>query len=377
MKIEWETKRLTEVATVTTGKWDANHSVENGKYRFYTCAYEHSYSNTKRYSGECLILPGNGANVGEVFYYNGDFDAYQRTYVISDIKIFPKYLYYHLNLLWKTRNTSKQYGSATNFIKIGNFHDYVVTFPPLSEQKQIVAKIDDIFKDVEKDKEIAEKNLQNTNDLFDSYLDNIFSNPGEGWVQSELGDMVEITSSKRIYKSEYVKTGVPFYRTKEIVQLENSEKISTELFISNERFLEINDGFGVPKQGDIMLTAIGTIGNVYVVQPTDKFYFKDGNILWLKSSDKISPNLLKYILKSYVETLKTLNIGTAYNALTIEKLKKHKVTVPPSSLQENIISKLDSLKENSKRLERIYKDKLSEIDLLKKSVLNKAFSGEL
>ena len=64
------------------------NSVEGGKYRFYTCASKHMYCNTKKFTGECIILPSNGANVGDVYYYNGDFDAYQRTYVLHNIKNF-------------------------------------------------------------------------------------------------------------------------------------------------------------------------------------------------------------------------------------------------------------------------------------------------
>src|SRR5680860_184083 len=95
MKTNWQIKKLGEVCDIQTGKWDANHAIENGKYRFYTCAFKYGFCNTKRFSGECLILPGNGVNVGEIFYFQGDLDAYQRTYVISNIKIFPKFLYYH------------------------------------------------------------------------------------------------------------------------------------------------------------------------------------------------------------------------------------------------------------------------------------------
>jgi hypothetical protein len=72
---QWRIKKLNEICLVGTGKHDANHATQNGKYKFYTCAKEPFYCDTMKFSGECLILPGNGVNVGEVFYYNGDFDA--------------------------------------------------------------------------------------------------------------------------------------------------------------------------------------------------------------------------------------------------------------------------------------------------------------
>lgn len=97
----WKEAALTEISKVETGKWDANHATRNGPYRFYTCAYEHFACDTKRWNEPCLVLPGNGANVGEVFYYDRPFDAYQRTYVISKIAIDPMFLFYHFQLYWK------------------------------------------------------------------------------------------------------------------------------------------------------------------------------------------------------------------------------------------------------------------------------------
>ena len=141
----WQFAPLMQISNVRTGKKDANHAEVNGKYRFYTCAYEHMMCNTKSFEGECLILPGNGANVGEVFYYNGKFEAYQRTYVIEEIKILSKYLFYHLRYDWKSINADKQYGSATNYIRIGNFENYFVKHPHLPEQKRIVEEIEKQF----------------------------------------------------------------------------------------------------------------------------------------------------------------------------------------------------------------------------------------
>lgn len=192
MKSNWQTKKLGEVCDVQTGKWDANHATKNGKYRFYTCAYEHGFCNTKRFSGECLILPGNGVNVGEVFYYQGDFDAYQRTYVINNIKIFSKFLYYHLLFFWKERNLNKQFGSATNFLKIGNFLNYDIFYPEsLPEQHRIVKILDEVFEKAAKAKENAEKNLRNAKEIFESYLQSIFVKPSKDWEERKLKEVCD------------------------------------------------------------------------------------------------------------------------------------------------------------------------------------------
>jgi type I restriction enzyme S subunit len=121
---------LMDVANVYTGKKDANFASEDGKYHFFTCAYKPLKADSYSYEGKVLILPGNGVNVGEVFFYDGKFEAYQRTYIINDIDIVPKYLFYHLKRFWRERGSSEQFGSATNYIKIGNFNNYKFELPP-------------------------------------------------------------------------------------------------------------------------------------------------------------------------------------------------------------------------------------------------------
>ena len=88
--------KLSEILKVKTGKYDANHEDKNGEYDFFTCALKPSKANTFSFDDEVIILPGNGANVGEVIYHNGKLEAYQRTYVLHEIKCNVKYLYYIL-----------------------------------------------------------------------------------------------------------------------------------------------------------------------------------------------------------------------------------------------------------------------------------------
>ena len=140
----WTMVGLLDVSMIDTGKWDANHASATGKYRFYTCAAQFAYADTKRFSGECLIIPGNG-DIGAVYFYNGNFDAYQRTYVLHDIKIYPQYLYYHFLSNWRTINSDRKYGSTIKFVRIGNFQNYIIMLPPLAEQKRIVQSITEIF----------------------------------------------------------------------------------------------------------------------------------------------------------------------------------------------------------------------------------------
>ena len=187
-----------------------------------------------------------------------------------------------------------------------------------------------------------------------------------------------MTSSKRIYKKEYVSEGVPFYRSKEIKELAHKKDITLELFITNERYNEIKSKFGVPQEGDILLTAVGTIGEMYVVKNNEpEFYFKDGNIMWLKDFSNLNSYYLKYALMCFVEQLKSMSQGSAYSALTIEKLKKYSIPVPSISEQEKIVNELDQLVNYQRMIKKNYKSKINSIQELKKYILQKAFTGEL
>ena len=196
------------------------------------------------------------------------------------------------------------------------------------------------------------------------------------WQEVELGKISEITSSKRIYENEYVNEGIPFYRSKEIIELSRGLEISIELFISNKRYGELKNQFGIPKKGDLLITAVGTIGKSYVIPNNNEFYFKDGNLLWLRKLSNINPIYLNYFLSNHFNKNKNdLSSGSAYGALTIVKLKKLKIPLPFSNNkpdlkeQERIISileKAEKLKEKSKEANDL-------LDEYLKSVFNEMF----
>lgn len=268
-------------------------------------------------------------------------------------------------------------GVAQQNLSLAQVQNFQIILPPLPEQKRIVTLLDEAFEGIAAAEANAEKNIKNARELFESHLQSIFTHRGEGWVEKTLAELGTITSSKRIFKSEYVKSGVPFYRTKEIKELANGREITTELFISKARYKEIKDVFGVPTHGDILLTAIGTIGEIYVVNGRGEFYFKDGNVLWLKGFDTINPHFLRYILISFVQSLNQMAHGTAYNALPIQRLKTHKIALPSPGEQTAIVSRLDSVYEETQRLESIYQKKVRTLEELKKSLLHQAFNGAL
>lgn len=174
------------------------------------------------------------------------------------------------------------------------------------------------------------------------------------WKVKTIGDICEITSSKRIFRADYVKKGVPFFRSKEIIEKAQNKTISTELFISEEKFRKIKEKYGAPKIGDILLSAVGARSGIpYYVTDKNDFYFKDGNLVWFKNfrQEKILSKYLFYYLKSNFgqHYINTQMIGSAQGALTIEGLKQVLIKFP--SLQEQYeITKILSIIDEKIRL---------------------------
>jgi type I restriction enzyme S subunit len=151
-----------------------------------------------------------------------------------------------------------------------------------------------------------------------------------------------------------------------------------ELFISRERYNEIKKAFGVPRINDLLMSAVGTIGEIMVIENNDEFYFKDGNIVWFKGFKSLDTNYLKFALTAFVEKIKSLAIGAAYSALTIEKLNKYQISFPKTiEEQKYIVQKLDALRAETQKLEAVYQKKIADLEELKKSVLERAFGGQM
>ncbi len=166
----------------------------------------------------------------------------------------------------------------------------------------------------------------------------------DGWHRYKLYELMEITSSKRIFFSEYISAGIPFYRSKEVIEKFNNKSVSTELFISKERFEDIKQKFGVPQRGDILLTSVGTLGVPFLIEDDTDFYFKDGNLTWFLNfkRDSILSEYLYYWLASNTGRQKLLDssIGSTQQALTIAGLKNIEIDVPSCEEQHSIAKTL-------------------------------------
>jgi type I restriction enzyme S subunit len=198
----------------------------------------------------------------------------------------------------------------------------------------------------------------------------------EGWRVVQLKDITEIGSSKRVFASEYLTEGVPFYRGKEITELASGKNLMPEIFISEERYKELKEANGAPKENDIILTAVGTIGNTYLVEKNDKFYFKDGNLTWFKDYKTYidSSFIFVWINSKHAETaIEGIKIGSTQQAITIASLNTIEIVIPSeatySKLKYSLRSTISKRQSNSKEIQTLTQ--------LRDTLLPKLMSGEL
>lgn len=184
----------------------------------------------------------------------------------------------------------------------------------------------------------------------------------ERWPNKRMEELCDVTSSKRIYARELVASGVPFYKSKEIIEKVNGQTThSNPLFISEERFQEILKQSGAPSTGDVLLTSRGTLGVPYVVREHDRFHFADGNLTWFRNFKELDSRYLKYFFLSpsgKAELAKCV-IGSSQLAYTIASLKKIRVACPPLEEQRRIagiLSAYDDLIENNLRRIKILEE---------------------
>lgn len=197
----------------------------------------------------------------------------------------------------------------------------------------------------------------------------------EGWEIKRIVDLFDITSSKRVYLADYVDAGIPFYRSKEIIQLSQGQAITEPLYISNAAYENFKSKYGAPEKNDILITSVGTIGVSYLVDGHE-FYFKDGNLTWIKSgSNKVLSLFLFQWLNSQSgkQQLLQSTIGTSQSALTIENLKKIKLLVPTKALIEDYYQKAHVMLEQKSALQINNRNLAVQRDML----LPRLMSGKL
>ena len=331
---------------------------------------------------ECLLLIGeDGANLlsrnkNNAFLADGKYWVNNHAHVLDTI---DKFILSYVAIVINSMKLDDYItGSAQPKLSQDNLNKIPIFLPPLNEQKRIMTELErwfalidqidqgkvDLQETIKQTKskildlaihgklvpqdpndEPAIELLTRINPDFTPCDNGQYGKIPQGWILAKLGDLFDAVSAKRVLKSEWRTKGVPFYRAREIVKLSEYNKVNNELFIEDKHYDKLKNRYGVPASGDIMLSAVGTIGKCYIVKESDKFYYKDASVLCLKNHHKLSSMYYSMLFSSSFieEQIKEYSKGTTVDTITLEKLKSYIVPLPPLAEQQRIVQKIEEL----------------------------------
>lgn len=263
-------------------------------------------------------------------------------------------------------------GSTRQRISRKNLGLIEIPLPPLPEQQRIVDILDKAFAAIAKAKANAEQNLKNAKELFESYLQEVFEN--EDWEIKKLNEITEVKDGTHD-SPKYIADGIPFVTQKNIRQ--DGLSFADTKFITNpdhEKFYKRSN----VSYGDILISMIGANRGMAAIVD-NKRIFSIKNVGLIKESKNINNQFLLYYLKSSMAMKYILQMsnGGAQEFIGLTALRSFPIPVPPLNEQQSTVQKLEALSTETKKLENIYQQKINDLEELKKSILQKAFSGEL
>lgn len=288
-----------------------------------------------------------------------------------------------LKLWMESRDFQKQIESLSQGVAIKNMasvkilKEIKVPTPSIAEQKRIVAILDQAFADIDKARALTEQNLKNARELFESYLQQVFSQRGEGWKEEKMSEVCEGKITDGTHQTpKYFEEGYIFLSSKNVtsgvIDWENIKYIDEAQHVEMQKRLS-------PRLNDILLAKNGTTGVAAIVDKEEIFDIYVSLAL-LRPSEKIEPRyLLHYVNSSVAKAQFNMRLkGIGVPNLHLKEIRDVLVSYPVSrEEQKRILKQIDDLLKYRNTLEGIYQAKLMAIDELKKSILQKAFSGEL
>jgi len=395
MKTGWEIKRLGDVCDTGAGgtplkahkdyyeggdiPWLQSGEVSQGEiYKAKNFITEKGLKNSsaRLFPKDTVLVAMYGATAGQVGILRFAATTNQAVCgIFPNDKTIPEYLFYCF-LCKKEDLISQAVGGAQPNISQIKIKDTRIPLPPLHEQRRIVAILDEAFAAIAKAKENAEKNLANAREVFESYLQSVFANPEAGWEKKKLCEVAEFkgggTPSKAVAK--YWNGTIPWVSPKD---MKYKEIFDAQDHISVDAIE--NSSTSLVRLGSILIVVrSGILAHTVPLAIARKDVTINQDMKALIPKKEVEPEFLYYHLSASHKVLLSLaNRGATVHRLPSELLETLKVLIPPLQVQKAIVTKLDSLTTETQKLETIYKKKLANLDELKKSILEKAFAGEL
>lgn len=297
----------------------------------------------------------------------------------KDESLVPRFLYY----FFRTKQFSDNIkGTATGTMVrhtapkriLAN----IVPVPPIAQQKQIVAILDEAFEGIDGAIANTEKNLANARELFESYLNAIFTRKGDDWRRCKIEEVCESIIDCINKTAPKIDEPSPFKMIRTTNIRNGQVNLDSVKYVTEETYQKWTRR-QVPQKGDVLLTREAPMGEVGMICTDDRVFLGQRIVSYRADSSQLNNRFLLYALQSkdLQNQIQAFASGSTVQHMRVPDTKELRVSVPSLSVQEKVIQDLDFLLSQSKRLEAIYQQKLAALNELKQSILQKAFSGEL
>ena len=297
-------------------------------------------------------------------------------------KIDNYFLFYEL--LSKQNEIKGNEGAVFPSINKSQIENIQFQFPSLDEQKRIVAILDEAFEGIDQAISNTEKNLANARELFDSYLNKIFTQKGDGWIEKTLGEVCDFLNGFAFKSDDVVKdSDVQLIRMGNLYQ--NILDIERNPVFYPDEFKEKFSRY-VLLEGDLIMSLTGTVdkedyGYTVEVPEIEKTLLLNQRIAKFINidSDYVDKNFFLYLLRSnsFLSALYKSSRGVRQANLSSSSMKKLTISLPPLDSQKSLVFIFRRLENETQKLETIYRQKLAALNELKQSILQKAFTGQL
>lgn len=381
MKKGWEIKALGELCDVLDSKRKpiTKRDRKAGDYPYYGATGVLDHVAGYLFDEPLVLVGEDGAKwaSGEntAFAVEGKIWVNNHAHVLRPHRntLLDNWLIYHLN---HTDLTDFVSGLTVPKLNQGSLREIPIPVPPLAEQQRIVGLLNEAFEGLATAKANAEKNLQNARALFESHLQAVFTQRGEGWVETTIGaeikfidyrgkTPVKTLSGVRLITAKNVKMGYLQETPMEFIATASYKGWMTR---------------GIPKKGDVLFTTEAPLANVAQLDTDERVAFAQRIIIMQPNAARLDSTFLKYLLLSQPvqQRIRTKGTGATVQGIKASLLKLIEISFPKSlATQQEIVSKLDDVREETQRLARLYERKLAALEELKKSLLHQAFSGDL
>lgn len=341
--------------------------------------HEAIYARCKVSVGD-VLLTKDGANTGNVAINTLD-EPFSLLSSVCLLKANPallesKFLFYYLRSEEGLQQiTGQMTGTAIKRIILKTIRASKIPLPPLHEQRRIVGILDEAFAGIATAKANTEKNLRNAREVFESYLQNVFIQRGDGWIDTKLDDVCRFQNGFAFKSNTFKPSGTPIIRISNI-QDGRIDVLNRLVFFDPKDYRENLDRYRIV-EGDLLIAMSGaTTGKVGFNTESTVFYLNQ-RVGKFEPSGQLIKRFLYHFLSTKVAENLRISAGAAQPNLSTEQIKAFMIPLPSIEEQVRIVNALDTLSEDVQQLESLFQQKLAALDALKKSLLHQAFSGKL